>query len=543
MLSYPPRELWPDRIYSLPELSYSDTTNACYELLDKNLASGREATPAIHFGDSTITYAQLAEDVMHVAGALRTRGVKSGDSVILRLFNRPHFISTFLALLRIGAVAVPTPPLLRSRELSAIIENADPVLLISEADLWDEVEKLDSKSVPCLTVGELYERPGRFAKRKRDSAQPQSSTAPAVECAPTPKDAPAIVLYTSGSTGIPKGCIHSHGDLLSVCDSYARYVLQPTPADRFGGHPTMAFAYGLGGLLLFPLRFGASTVLLDRFTPETFAQSLHKHKVTIAFCAPISLRMMMKQVPQLKADVASLRLAITAGETLPASVYTSWRELTDVEVLDGIGSTEMLHIFISARPGRSRPGATGEVVPGYEALVIDEGSMQPVPDGTPGLLAVKGPTGCRYLRLTYPQQQYVREGWNVPGDIYVRGSDGFFQYQCRNDDLIICGGINIGAPEVEGVLLEHPAVSEAAVVGSPDEFHGMVPKAFIVLNATHKPTEELKKDVQDFVRQQIAPYKYPRKVDFVKELPKTSTGKIRRSELRHREAQAPQGAP
>jgi len=517
MLSYPPRELWPERIYTLPELSYPATTNACYELLDANLALGRDSAPAIHFGDAVITYKQLADDVTRVAGALRRQGVEPGNCVILRLLNRPQFVSTFLALLRIGAVAVPTAPLLRARELNAIVENAEPVMLISEADLWDEVEKLDSTSLRRISVDNLTGGP------------------PYRECAPTAKDAPAIVLYTSGSTGVPKGCVHSHADLLAVCDSYARYILNPTPSDRFGGHPTLAFAYGLGDLLLFPLRFGASTVLLDRFSPPAFVECLHKHKVTIAFCVPMSLRLMMKQVPELKSATSFLRLAISAGETLPPSVYTSWRDLTSVEVLDGIGSTEMLHIFISARPGRSRAGATGEVVLGYEAIVIDEQSMQPVPDGTPGLLAVKGPTGCRYLRLTDQQQRYVRNGWNVPGDIYIRGSDGFFQYQCRNDDLIVCGGIKIGAPEIEGVLLEHPAVLEAAVVGSPDELHGMVPKAFVVLQNDYKPSEELIQDIQDFVRAEMAPYKYPRKVEFVQELPKTSTGKIRRSELRQSE--------
>jgi 2-aminobenzoate-CoA ligase len=334
---------------------------------------------------------------------------------------------------------------------------------------------------------------------------------------------------------VPKGCIHSHSDLLSVCDSYARYILQPTPADRFSGHPTMAFAYGLGGLLLFPLRFGASTVLVDRFTPEGFAESLYQHKVTVAFCAPLSLRKMINQVSELKSAVSSLRLVLSAGETLPSSVYTSWRNTTGIEPLDGIGSTEMLNVFVSAQPGRSRAGATGEVVPGYQARVIDEKSLQVVPDGTPGLLAVKGPTGCRYLNLTGPQQQYVRNGWNVPGDVYIRDSDGFFRYQCRSDDLIICGGINIAAPEIEGVLLEHPAVSEAAVVGSPDESHGMVPKAFIVLRDAYQPSEDLKKVLQVFVRHELAPYKYPRKVEFVAELPKTSTGKIRRSELKRQE--------
>jgi 2-aminobenzoate-CoA ligase len=329
--------------------------------------------------------------------------------------------------------------------------------------------------------------------------------------------------------------MHSHADLLATCDSYARYILEPTPEDRFGGHPTMAFAYGLGGLLLFPLRFGASTVLLDRFTPESMIDSIRINKVTIAFCAPISLRLMMKQSSDLKAACSSLRLMISAGETLPASVYRAWRESTGVELLDGLGSTEMLHIFVSSRRGRSRPGATGEIVPGYQAMVLDENTMLSVPDGEPGLLAVKGPTGCRYLRMPYRQQHYVRQGWNIPGDIYIKDADGFFRYQCRNDDIIICGGINIAAPEVEAVLLEHDGVYEAAVVPSPDEMYGMVPKAFIVLHGTHKPSEDLKKELQDHVRRELAPYKYPRKIEFIRELPKTSTGKIRRTELKRSE--------
>jgi 2-aminobenzoate-CoA ligase len=491
--------------------------NACHELLDSHLALGRGAAPAIYFGESVISYQQLADAVMQMAGALRQRGVKQGDCVIVRLLNRPHFITAFLSLLRIGAVVVPTAPLLRSREISAIIDSADPALIISESDLWEEVEKLDRANIACVRVEEL-----------RDGISvPQAE--------PIPRDTPAVILYTSGSTGTPKGCMHSHADLLSVCDSYARRILQPTSQDRFGGHPTMAFAYGLGGLLLFPLRFGASSVLLDKFSPAAMIDSIRDHQVTIAFCAPISLRLMMRHTPALRGSVQSLRLTVSAGETLPASVCRAWRDSTGIEVLDGLGSTEMLHIFISSRPGRSRPGSTGEVVPGYEAIIIDEKTMQPVAEGQAGLLAVKGPTGCRYLQMTYRQQAYVRQGWNIPGDIYVRDSEGFYFYQCRNDDIIICGGINIAAPEVEGVLLEHPAVLEAAVVASPDELHGMVPKAFIVLQNTHMPTAELIKELQDFVRRELAPYKYPRKIEFVRELPKTSTGKIRRTELRRAE--------
>ena len=517
MLSYPPRELWPEKTYTLPELSYPDTLNACYELLDRNLAEGRGPSPAIHFGNSFITYSQLLQEVMHIAGALSRRGIQAGDRVVLRLLNRPHFISTFLAVLRIGAVAVPTPPLIRSREISRILESSNPSLLVAETDLWEEVDKLDATSVPSVNVESLREG------------------APYPECAATAKDDLAILLYTSGSTGLPKGCMHSHIDLLAIADSYARYVLEPTPADRFGGHPTMAFAYGLGGLLVFPLRFGASTVLLDRFTPEAMMETIRDYKVTLTFCSPLSLRMMTQQRTNLRCSLSSLRLAVSAGETLPASVHRSWEQSAGVEVLDGLGSTEMLHIFVSARRGCSRPGATGEVVPGYEAMVVDEKTMKPVPDGTQGLLVVKGPTGCRYLQAIYAQQSYVRGGWNIPGDVYIRDSEGFFHYQCRNDDIIVCGGINIAGPELEGVLAEHPAVSEVAVVASPDELRGMVPKAFVVVRPSCTPSEELKKELQNFVQSELAPYKYPRKLEFVRELPKTSTGKIRRAELRRAE--------
>ena len=514
LLPYPPRDLWPEKIYSLPELSYPDTVNACHELLDANVAAGRGSFPAIYFKDSVVTYQQLLDDVTHVAGALRRHGIQPGDRVILRLLNRPHFISIWLALLRIGAVAVATPPLIKAREINAIIRSSEPALLVSEADLWEEVTKLDAPAVPVLDIHQL------------------GASAPFLECAPTSRDALAIVSYTSGSTGVPKGCMHSHADLLATTDSYARYILQPTPDDRFGGHPTMAFVYGLGGLLLFPFRFGASTVLLDRFTPEGLVETIRHYEMTIAFCAPTSLRMMMRLGPDLKNACASLRFVVSAGETLPASVYRAWTDLTGVEVLDGLGSTELLHIFVSSRAGRSRAGATGEVVPGYQAVVVDEQTLQPVPDGTAGLLAVKGPTGCRYLQLPDRQQQYVRNGWNLPGDIYTRDAEGLFHYQCRNDDLIICGGINIAGPEVEGVMLEHPAVAEVAVVASPDELKGMIPKAFVVLRPSHTPTDVLKTELQELVQREIASYKYPRKIEFVPELPKTSTGKIRRSELR-----------
>jgi len=519
--SYPARELWPERIYTLPELAYPETLNLCHELLDKHVTDGYGSSAAIHFRDSTTSYQQLLDEVARLATVLKKSGIQPMDRVVLRLLNRPHFISIWLALVRIGAVVVATPPPIKVRELNAIVESSQALLLISEQELWEEVEKLNPATVRSIGVQELRDR--------------AVEAAPSFDIAPTSKDTLAIIGYTSGSTGTPKGCMHAHGDLLSTTDTYARHILRPTRDDRFGGHPTLAFAYGLGGLLLFPMRFGASSVLLDRFTPEALAETIHSKKVTIAFCAPTSLRMMMKNCPDLKSSVASLRCIISAGETLPASVYDSWMKTTDVEVLDGIGTTEVMHIFISNRVGRSRPGATGEVVPGYEARIVDEQTMQTLPDGQLGLLAVRGPTGCRYLNLPDRQRQYVRDGWNLPGDIYSRDAEGFFHYQCRNDDLIICGGNNVAGPEIEGVLLEHPAVAEVAVVASPDELRGMVPKAFIVLRPGVEPGDSLKSEMQQKVQAELASYKCPRKIEFVMELPKTATGKIRRTELRRSE--------
>jgi 2-aminobenzoate-CoA ligase len=517
VLEYPARELWPEMNCPDAGISYPATLNSCYELLDRHLEQGRGSSPAIFFQESVMTYSDLHDAVLRVAGGLREHGVRPGDRVILRLLNRPEFVIVFLAVLRIGAVAVPTAPLLREREIRVIVANSEPALIVYETDLREEIDKLRGLSAAAVNVESL------------------GAGAPIHDCVPRRQEDFALLLYTSGSTGVPKGCMHSHANLLAVADTYARDILQPDVNDRFGGHPTMAFAYGLGGLLLFPLRFGAAAVLLDRFTAQAMIETIHRHRVTLAFCTPTSLKMMMRDAGELKPALASLRFVISAGETLPAPVYSSWRARTGVEVLDGLGSSEMLHIFISSRGGRSKPGATGEVVPPYQATVLDQTTLAPVPDGTPGLLAVKGPTGCRYLRLPERQKDYVRNGWNIPGDIYIRDSDGYFHYQCRSDDLIVCGGAKIAGPEIEAVLSEHPAIVEVAVVASPDSLRGMVPKAFVVLDARYQPSDELKAELQELVQQQLAPYKYPRRIAFVPELPKTATGKIQRAQLRRAE--------
>jgi 2-aminobenzoate-CoA ligase len=350
------------------------------------------------------------------------------------------------------------------------------------------------------------------------------------------------IAYTSGSTGVPKGATHTAADMLSAADCYARHVLGTGPNDVFGGHPTLAFTFGLGGLLVFPFRTGACTSLIDRFSPEALLARIAADRVTVLFCAATTYRLLLRD-PNLEQahDLSSVRLCVSAGEPLPADVYDEWRRRTGIEILDGIGSTEMFHIFISAAPGRVRAGSTGTAVPGYEARVVDEG-LNEVATGSDGLLAVRGPTGCRYWRKPDRQREYVREGWNVTGDVYRKDEGGYFWYRCRGDDLINCGGYNIAGPEVENVLLEHDAVLEAAVVASPDTLRGAVPKAFVVLKEGVVPSPALVTALQDHVKRELAPFKYPREIDFIPSLPRTETGKIRRVELRQREVQQKRSA-
>jgi 2-aminobenzoate-CoA ligase len=351
--------------------------------------------------------------------------------------------------------------------------------------------------------------------------------------ADTDRDEIAMIAYTSGSTGVPKGCVHFHRDILASADSYARHVLTPSEGDRFGGHPTLAFTFGTGGLLVFPFRFGASTVLSGPFTPEAMLETFAKQRVTVCFCAPTSYRLML-QVPDLtrRYDLASLRLGVSAAEPLPAATWEEWKKTTGVELLDGIGSTEMFHIFISSVRGRVRPGATGVPVTGYDCRVVDESGRE-LPPGQEGLVAIKGPTGCKYWRKPDRQAEYVRfGGWNVTGDVYVKDADGYFTYQCRSDDMIVSGGYKIPGPEVEHVLDEHPAVVESAVVAAPDRTRGFIVKAFVVLKAGQVPSQELVGELQEHVKRELAPYKYPRAVEFVEKLPRTETGKIQRYVLR-----------
>jgi 2-aminobenzoate-CoA ligase len=536
----PPRELWPDRIYPLPGLVFGDTLNLATELVDRQVRRGLGARPAVIQGDRRITYAELQNEVNRIGNALGGLGVGPGDRVMLRMPNRPAFVASWLALQKIGAVAVATMPMLRARELAYVLRDAEVKAALVADDLAAELVKaLEETSARPAIVLTGNRRGAAETGHPLDDrprlADLMAASAPDLDPHPSGRDDLAMIAYTSGSTGVPKGACHSHVDLLASAESYARHILAPVPDDVFGGHATLAFTYGLGAGLVFPLRFGAATSLLEGFTPERMLSTVEHTRITLLFCAATTYKLFL-QIPGLESryDLRSLRLCVSAGEPLPRPVYEEWLRRTGIEVLDCLGTTEMFHVFVCQRPGAVRPGATGLPVPGYQIRIVDE-RFEDVPRGTPGLIAVKGPTGCRYWGKPDWQRDYVRGGWNVPNDVCVEDEHGYVWYHCRNDDLIVSAGYNIAGPEVEAVLLEHAAVLEAAVVASPDETRGQVPKAFVVLKPGVEPTGDLAAELQEYVKAQLAPYKYPRSVEFLEALPKTETGKIRRVELRQRE--------
>ena len=525
----PPIEDWGERVYTRPELQYPEELNAAVELLDRNVAEGRGERPAIFYKDEVLTYNDLLGRVNRMGNALVKLGIEKGDRVMMRFPNTPTAVGVWLACLKIGGVAVMIMPMLRSREISYRANDAGCKLVLCDAASIDEVRKAE----PAMdTVEKILICDGADSDYTSFESLWQNESV-TLKPARLMRDDLSLIGYTSGSTGDAKGTVHFQDDVLAIADGYARNILSPTENDIFSGHPSLAFTFGLGGLLIFPFRFGASTVLLDQFTPENMLKTLVRYKCTISFCAPTCYNMMMRLDEKGDYDLSYLRLGVSAGETLPKQIYEKWKAKYGIDLLDGIGSTEMLHIFVTNRPGDVKGGATGKAVPGYQAKIISEDGIE-LPPNTPGLLAIKGPTACRYWKKPERQKGYVMHGWNVPGDVFMMDDAGYFYYQCRNDDLIITGGYNVSPPELESVINEHPAVKESATVPKPDELRGAIVKAYVVLQPGETGSDTLVKDIQDFVKRELAPYKYPREVEFIDALPRTDTGKVQRFVLRER---------
>ena len=522
----PPFELWPELLLDRAEFQYPEYLNAAVELTDRNVEKGFGDHIALIGNGRQRTYKELADWSNRLAHALvENYGVNPGNRVLIRSGNNPALVAAWLAATKAGAVVVNTMPLLRAGELSKIIDKAEIALALTDSRIADEL-------VACAKTSRFLKQVVNFDGTSNHDAELDRvalSKPVRFEAVKTGRDDVALLGFTSGTTGEPKATMHFHRDLLMIADGYAKEVLGVTPEDVFVGSPPLAFTFGLGGLAIFPLRFAATATLLENAAPPEMIRIIETYKATICFTSPTAYRAMMTAMDQ-GADLSSLRLAVSAGETLPAPVFESWTKKTGKTILDGIGSTEMLHIFISNRVGAAAAGTTGTPVAGYEAKIVDE-NMNELPVGAIGKLAVRGPTGCRYL-ADVRQTNYVRDGWNLTGDSFTRDEAGRFSFVARSDDMIISSGYNIAGPEVEAALLSHPLVAECGVVGAPDEARGMIVKAYVVLASSATACEALTSELQDHVKQAIAPYKYPRAIEYVAQLPKTETGKLKRFALR-----------
>ena len=523
----PPRDQWPELLFLLPELQYPERMNCATMLLDRAIERGWGDHPAVLSPDGVAwTYRELNARANRIARVLtEDLGVVPGNRVLLRAPNSPMHAACWFAVVKAGAIAVGTMPLLRAKELTDIVTKAQVSHALCDHRLAAELDAA-RPSCPSLRTVCLFgaDAPGSLDAR--------AATKPATfDNVDTAAEDTALIAFTSGTTGKPKGTMHFHRDVMAACDCWPRSTLRATSDDVFVGSPPLAFTFGLGGLLLFPLSLGAATLLVEKPSPEALLPLIAKHRATVLVTAPTSYRAMALEAGQ--HDLSSLRKCVSAGEALPAATRQMWKDATGIEIIDGIGSTEMLHIFISHDEAHAKPGATGRPIPGYVACVMDP-SGKPLPAGDMGLLAVKGPTGCRYL-ADERQSTYVRGGWNYTGDAYLVDSDGDYVYQARSDDMIVSAGYNIAGPEVESALLLHPAVAECGVVGVADERRGQIVKAFVVLKPGVAPDEATTRALQDHVKQTIAPYKYPRAIEYLETLPRTETGKLQRAKLRQRE--------
>ena len=519
----PPRDQWPELIFEIPEVRYPDRINCAVELLDKHVANGWGNRPVIHNANGMMTYAQMLEQINRVAQVLTEDiGLVPGNRVLLRGANSAMMAILWYAVVKAGMIVVATMAMLREKELVDVIDKGQVNAAISDKALDAELIAAQKR---CPSLKQIV----YYNDSSPDGLEARMATKSAdFKAVDTAADDTVLIAFTSGTTGKPKGTMHFHRDVLAICDCFPKSIVHMTPDDICIGTPPLAFTFGLGGILLFPMRVGGSTVLLEKLSPDIMLKAIQDFKVTHTWSSPVFYRQMSGLAKNY--DLSSLKKCISAGEALPVSTRMMWREASGIEMIDGIGATELLHIFISAEEKDVRPGATGKPIPGYQACILDAEGHQ-LPGGNIGRLAVKGPTGCRYL-ADDRQKNYVQNGWNVTGDAYLLDEDGYFWFHARTDDIILTAGYNVAGPEVEEALLKHEAVAECAVVGAPDEERGQIIKAFVVLKAGQTGDDLMVKTLQDFVKQIIAPYKYPRAIEFLDSLPRTNTGKLQRFALR-----------
>lgn len=527
----PPKEQWPEFDFdSLPLLqAYPDRMNAGVELLDRMCETGFGDNPVLHYGDTTWTYNDLRDIADLIAQVLvEDHGLVPGNRVLLRSANNPMLVACWCAVLKAGGICVTTMQLLRARELVYIIDKAEIRHALCDMSLAEEMEET------CRRKPEITDTLYFTATGDGDATLDQATTRKSgeFENCDTAADDTALIAFTSGTTGSPKATMHFHRDVMAMTDCFPRSFQMAEPHDIFTGTPPLAFTFGLGGLTCFPMRFGASTRFFPGpLGPEDMMAAIEKYGITGLYTAPTMYRQLADLAD--KYDISSLEKCVSAGETLPKATWEAFFNATGIRIVDGLGSTEMIHIFVAASREDMRPGYTGKAIPGYRAKIVDEDGND-LPANTPGLLAVQGPTGCRYL-ADDRQGVYVKNGWNYPGDVYEMNEEGYFKYVARADDMIISAGYNISGPEVENALLDHEAVTECAVIGKPDEKRTNIVKAFVVLRDGFSADEDTVKTLQDYVKNEIAPYKYPREIEFVGELPKTETGKLQRFRLRDKE--------
>ncbi|TQC47313.1 2-aminobenzoate-CoA ligase [Rhodococcus sp. WS4] len=514
----PPENLWPNFEFTLPGLRYPDRLNCASSLLDDQVAALGGDRPALLSPSESWTYGELLRRANQIAQILvEDFGLVPGNRVLLRGPNNPWLVACWFGVVKAGGVAVTTMPLLRSGELSKIIDLTKPTLAL--CDYRFAADLIETDQIGALFYGST--EPTDLIARTSAKSGEFTNVA-------TAADDVVLLATTSGTTGTPKATMHFHRDILAVADTFSARVLRPNHSDVFTGTPPLAFTFGLCGLVVFPLRVGAATLLLEKATPSELADTVREHGVSVLLTAPTAYRAILRE--NKAQSLASVRRCVSAGEHLPEAVWEEFYEETGRRIINGIGATEMLHVFIAASDDDIRPGATGKAVPGYTAAILDHDG-HPVPDGTPGRLAVTGPTGCRYL-ADDRQRQYVQNGWNITGDTYIRDSEGYFWYQSRSDDMIVSSGYNIAGPEVEEALGRHPDVKECAVVGLPDPDRGMIVHAAVVLISDAVGSDTKGRELQDFVKNELAPYKYPRSIEFLAELPRTPNGKIQRYRLR-----------